>query len=645
MSGITPQSPILNTNVLPKLNEPYQFYPLLFILTFFAVITCILLFKSSPETKTAEIITSTILYVLGPLLLMTIFVYIVPNFGTIKQFILQMSSVFYVFFYTIGLIVFFSLIDKQILNDYGYIITPVSLFFAGAFLFKGFKNDYIANFSINYERIKSLILFVSLISLFFTFYSVDPGGYIKQNFGYSLVLTIVLSVLSFVYAIVLITYPDSSQQPEPTTNLFSKFTKFSTVGSLLFILFIIIFAIGITVYPGGVMKNPFISIIIITFMLTVSIWGILLITNIFPETTDRTKSIKTMNFLQRAMLMLLSLSISGVFIGFIVYNIQTFTGTTSIPSLLLNIIAVTLVLAIVYKTIFVKFPTSQSNSKKNSFFSLIMNIIFYIPCIFIGLFDLLLNIFTGRFDKYQANDHIGTSIAIIASVIVLSLLYIGSKYLYEKINLQGGKLLLNDPVYLTSLRSLTTSQELTGVENPSYQYGLSCWVYIDSVGPNANESYVKYSSIMSYNGKPNIVYKANTHTLLVTVANPESPEKNSNNEYEDEIINGVTNRVLYKNDNFLLQKWNNIILNYNGGTLDVFLNGELVKSSIEVVPIYDFTDTLTIGEKDGLHGGICNIVYFNRPLTRTNIYYLYNMVKNLTPPITTNKYEIIQKNV
>jgi hypothetical protein len=103
--------------------------------------------------------------------------------------------------------------------------------------------------------------------------------------------------------------------------------------------------------------------------------------------------------------------------------------------------------------------------------------------------------------------------------------------------------------------------------------------------------------------------------------------------------------VLYKNDNFLLQKWNNIILNYNGGTLDVFLNGELVKSSIEVVPIYDFTDTLTIGEKDGLHGGICNIVYFNKPLTRTNIYYLYNMVKNLTPPITSNKYEIIKKTV
>ena len=84
-----------------------------------------------------------------------------------------------------------------------------------------------------------------------------------------------------------------------------------------------------------------------------------------------------------------------------------------------------------------------------------------------------------------------------------------------------------------------------------------------------------------------------------------------------------------------LQKWNNIVINYNGGTLDVFLNGELVKSSIEVVP-YMTLDTLTIGEKDGINGGICNVVYFNKPLTKANIYYLYNTVKHLTPPVTFN---------
>jgi hypothetical protein len=105
------------------------------------------------------------------------------------------------------------------------------------------------------------------------------------------------------------------------------------------------------------------------------------------------------------------------------------------------------------------------------------------------------------------------------------------------------------------------------------------------------------------------------------------------------------NRIIYINNSFLLQKWNNIIINYNGGTMDVFLNGELVKSSIEVVPYYTF-DNLTIGETDGIKGGICNVVYFRRALTSTNIYYVYNSVKNRTPPILNDSNQTIMvKNV
>jgi hypothetical protein len=150
---------------------------------------------------------------------------------------------------------------------------------------------------------------------------------------------------------------------------------------------------------------------------------------------------------------------------------------------------------------------------------------------------------------------------------------------------------------------------------------------------------------LSYGGKPNILYKADTNTLIVTVINLEpSSFTNETNKVNDpdkiEIVDGVPHKIIYKKDNFLLQKWNNIIINFSGGTLDVFLNGELVKSSIHVVP-YMTLDTLTIGEKDGINGGICNVVYFNKPLTRTNIYYLYNMVKNMTPPVTNNNDETI----
>jgi hypothetical protein len=83
-------------------------------------------------------------------------------------------------------------------------------------------------------------------------------------------------------------------------------------------------------------------------------------------------------------------------------------------------------------------------------------------------------------------------------------------------------------------------------------------------------------------------------------------------------------------------------INYSGGVLDVFLNGELVKSDVGVVPYYSL-DNLTIGSDDGIQGGICNVVYFNKSLTSANIYYLYNMVKNKSPPVLNDSNETILK--
>jgi hypothetical protein len=219
---------------------------------------------------------------------------------------------------------------------------------------------------------------------------------------------------------------------------------------------------------------------------------------------------------------------------------------------------------------------------------------------------------------------------MIAVCAVLGVVYFEGPNVFNRINLQGGKQLINDPVSTDSQYSLGTYETLNGSEQYDYQYAVSCWVYIDSAPPSTNSSYNKYTSLLNFGDKPNILYNAKEHTMRI-VTQQKDLKNVTNNKLIDFDENG--NRIIYTNKDFLLQKWNNIILNYSGGVLDIFLNGELVKSDVGVVPYYTL-DNLTIGESNGIKGGICNVVYFKRALTASNIYYLYNMVKTSNPPIT-----------
>ena len=90
--------------------------------------------------------------------------------------------------------------------------------------------------------------------------------------------------------------------------------------------------------------------------------------------------------------------------------------------------------------------------------------------------------------------------------------------------------------------------------------------------------------------------------------------------------------IIYIMPQYLLQKWNNIVINYTGGTMDIFYNNELVKSFPEIVPYMNY-DNLTIGEANGVMGGLCNLIYFKKSLTMSQIDSLYNYVAVNTPPV------------
>ena len=321
---------------------------------------------------------------------------------------------------------------------------------------------------------------------------------------------------------------------------------------------------------------------------------------------------------KKALLVLFGITISGIIIAFIVYNIHQYSGKSSIPNLLLNVILVVTVLTLIYKVIFVKTPSDKLNRGKNSFFDLIFNLILYIPCLFYGIIDTIMKTFTREYNENSRATYI-----VLVGVIVLLVLYLYVIPLTQrKLSLQNGKILLEKPINTNHLITLANYEKLNDNNtNFDYQYAISFWVFVESSPPNTNPNYTKYTSLLNYGGKPNILYKGDINTLMVTMDQKKLSKKGENTTMIDFDDNG--DRIIYVNRNFLLQKWNNIIINYNGGTLDVFLNGELVKSSIEVIPYMKF-DTLTAGTDGGINGGIANVIYFKNPLTISNINHLYN---------------------
>ena len=73
-------------------------------------------------------------------------------------------------------------------------------------------------------------------------------------------------------------------------------------------------------------------------------------------------------------------------------------------------------------------------------------------------------------------------------------------------------------------------------------------------------------------------------------------------------------------------------MNFDGGTLDVFINNKLVATEKNIIP-YISTDMITIGEKDGVSGGICNVVYYPDTLGKMKMDMFYNTLKLNNPPV------------
>jgi hypothetical protein len=617
-------------NKLKTINDPIIFYSLIGIIVFLIIMLILVLFNVNISSNIkvssdSEVAKNVFIILFFTLIIVFICFMFLPNLKEIKELFAQINNVFYVILFTIFFILFYSLMPDNILNSYYYIINPVMLLLLCLFFYKATKTNYVENFNIGYERIKIITILFCLISILITFYNINPGDSSKKYFGYSFLFTILLAVFGFLYLIIVLTLSDKESNTK--TNLLSNFSYFGTFGTLSFFIFLAIITIIISdkiKNNGFANKSQFPSVVILSLLISL-LWSFLLSANLF---NNDSKPIQKLELFKNSLLMLFGLIISGLFIFWISSNIESLSSKSSIVQFILNLLIIILVIGLIYKTIQVKIPVG--NSRKNAFFSLLLNVLFYIPCLATGLF--------GWIGKTISNEYNGQKIGDLIMIVVLVILiviYCSLPSLFK--TLQGGQQLVDNPVYTDTQYNLGSYVDLNGGDNFDYQYAISCWIYIDSAPPNTNSSYNKYTSLLNFGNKPNILYNGIKNSLMITMQQKDLKNV-TNNKLTDFDDDG--NRIIYVNNHMLLQKWNNIIINYNGGTLDIFLNGELVKSSIEVVPYYTL-DNLTIGENDGIKGGICNVVYFRNSLTSKHINFIYNTFKKKTPPTLSNSSKTI----
>jgi hypothetical protein len=249
-------------------------------------------------------------------------------------------------------------------------------------------------------------------------------------------------------------------------------------------------------------------------------------------------------------------------------------------------------------------------------FSLLYHALFLIPCY----------VFEGGVFVYE---NVKDTPTYVLKILGLQILFIAGwfiiPYIKERIFSYDGKILLRNPIRTDKERVLGNNElfgklakniELQNVDmssslnkDLSYKYGLSSWIFINNQGANMDESSEVLTPLLRYGDKTAISYNSSTNTFQIT---------------SKKGMEGT--EVIYTTTKMPLQRWNNIIMNYESGNVDVFLNGVLVATKSDVVP-YVTHDSITVGAENGVLGGIKNVIYYSEPLDKVKIDWIYNSQK------------------
>lgn len=185
------------------------------------------------------------------------------------------------------------------------------------------------------------------------------------------------------------------------------------------------------------------------------------------------------------------------------------------------------------------------------------------------------------------------------------------KYVKSILNAQTSAMSVYKSImlYLATFNNANFSKTFVSDLNiNNYHYSMSCWIYLNRENAAPITSANNKNVIIKYGNRPSLYFNIATKELTLETINS-----------NDNII------VLYRTNNILYQRWNHIVITNNYGTIDLFINGNLVGSYKNIVDYEINTDDLLqVGAiNNNILGGIARLYYYQTPLSLSDIKKQY----------------------
>ena len=260
--------------------------------------------------------------------------------------------------------------------------------------------------------------------------------------------------------------------------------------------------------------------------------------------------------------------IIGVIIG-IIYFMKNTPAIANATIYVLNFLIISVLILFILKSIYVIFFKNKNNESSK------------ITSIFVRLLCVINKIINKIIYEYNITTRWSVLFLLIEFFLIF-LRIVLPKFLNSIIE-HDSLVLLKDSVLLNTETTLELYPKISKNITHTYNYGISFWINIDPQPPSTNVSYSENTNLLSYGGKPSILFNAQQNKIIFNIRN------NSN-----------TNDTIFHTSDIPYQKWVNIIINYQGGTLDIFMDNHLVSSTPNIIPYMEY-DNIIIGKNKGIY--------------------------------------------